>query len=42
MNPSSGGAIVFPIAFVAAVFLLAGVAVAVCRGVRKERGLRGR
>jgi hypothetical protein len=39
MDPLAGGILVFLIALLASVMLLAGFAVAVCRGVRKERRL---
>ena len=37
MDPISGGMVVFLVAFLAAVLLLAGLLVAVFRGARKER-----
>jgi hypothetical protein len=40
MDPITGGLLVFLVVFLASIVLMAGLGVAVCRGVRKERRLR--
>jgi hypothetical protein len=42
MDPITGGLLVFLVVLVASLVLMTGFGVAVCRGVRKEQGLRER